>query len=112
MTRNAAAVERHEGTAPAAAAMQVLDLIGSSWMSQAIATAAELRLPDLIGDAGAVGLYWRMETRLRQDEARLGWLHGVTVMSWMPTESATIVAMTLLRLLHNRCPVDGYNVLL
>ena len=40
------------------------------------------------------------------------WLHGVTVMSWMPTESATIVAMTLLRLLHNRCPVDGYNVLL
>ena len=54
MTRNAAAVERHEGTAPAAAAMQVLDLIGSSWMSQAIATAAELRLPDLIGDAKAV----------------------------------------------------------
>lgn len=25
-----------------------------------------------------VGLYWRMEKRLRSDEARLGWLHGVT----------------------------------
>ena len=32
----------------------------------------------VLGDAGAVGLYWRLETRLRQDEARLGWLHGVT----------------------------------
>lgn len=26
----------------------------------------------------AVGLYWRMEKRLRADEARLRWLHGVT----------------------------------
>lgn len=26
----------------------------------------------------AVGLYWRMEKRLRFDEARLEWLHGVT----------------------------------
>jgi biofilm PGA synthesis N-glycosyltransferase PgaC len=26
----------------------------------------------------AVGLYWRMEKRLRSDEARLGWLHGVS----------------------------------
>jgi cellulose synthase/poly-beta-1,6-N-acetylglucosamine synthase-like glycosyltransferase len=26
----------------------------------------------------AVGLYWRMEKRLRGDEARLGWLHGVS----------------------------------
>jgi poly-beta-1,6-N-acetyl-D-glucosamine synthase len=25
-----------------------------------------------------VGLYWRMEKRLRSDEARLGWLHGVS----------------------------------
>lgn len=34
------------------------------------------------GDASvrpqAVGLYWRMEKRLRFDEARLEWLHGVT----------------------------------
>ncbi len=31
-------------------------------------------------DAGAhsVGLYWKMEKRLRFDEARLGWLHGVS----------------------------------
>lgn len=26
----------------------------------------------------ATGLYWRIEKRLRIDEARLGWLHGVT----------------------------------
>lgn len=33
------------------------------------------------GDGGTpqgVGLYWRLEKRLRADEARLGWLHGVT----------------------------------
>lgn len=30
------------------------------------------------GDAPGVGLYWRMEKRLRADEAELGWLHGVS----------------------------------
>lgn len=30
------------------------------------------------GTPHAVGLYWRMEKRLRGDEARLGWLHGVS----------------------------------
>jgi len=29
-------------------------------------------------DAQGVGLYWKMEKRLRFDEARLGWLHGVS----------------------------------
>jgi poly-beta-1,6-N-acetyl-D-glucosamine synthase len=30
------------------------------------------------GHAPGVGLYWRMEKRLRADEAELGWLHGVS----------------------------------
>ncbi|HEY0505289.1 MAG TPA: glycosyltransferase family 2 protein [Lysobacter sp.] len=30
------------------------------------------------GGGEGVGLYWRMEKRLRADEARLGWLHGVS----------------------------------
>ena len=30
------------------------------------------------GTGEGVGLYWRMEKRLRADEARLGWLHGVS----------------------------------
>lgn len=30
------------------------------------------------GSGEGVGLYWRMEKRLRSDEARLGWLHGVS----------------------------------
>lgn len=30
------------------------------------------------GTGEGVGLYWRMEKRLRCDEARLGWLHGVS----------------------------------
>ena len=30
------------------------------------------------GTGEGVGLYWRMEKRLRSDEARLGWLHGVS----------------------------------
>lgn len=30
------------------------------------------------GSGEGVGLYWRMEKRLRADEARLGWLHGVS----------------------------------
>lgn len=29
-------------------------------------------------DAPGVGLYWKMEKRLRADEAELGWLHGVS----------------------------------
>ena len=33
---------------------------------------------DGTADADGVGLYWRMEKRLRCDEARLGWLHGAT----------------------------------
>lgn len=37
------------------------------------AVSGELRID---GDGG--GLYWRIETRLRADEARLGWLHGVS----------------------------------
>lgn len=33
----------------------------------------------LIGEGvGNPGLYWKMETRLRSDEARLGWLHGAS----------------------------------
>jgi cellulose synthase/poly-beta-1,6-N-acetylglucosamine synthase-like glycosyltransferase len=38
------------------------------------AVAGELEL----GDSGHVGLYWKMERRLREGEARLGWLHGVS----------------------------------
>jgi len=38
------------------------------------AVAGELEL----GDSGHVGLYWKMERRLREAEARLGWLHGVS----------------------------------
>ena len=30
------------------------------------------------GTGEGVGLYWRMEKRLRSDEAKLGWLHGVS----------------------------------
>jgi cellulose synthase/poly-beta-1,6-N-acetylglucosamine synthase-like glycosyltransferase len=30
------------------------------------------------GAAAGVGLYWRLEKQLRRDEARLGWLHGVS----------------------------------
>lgn len=33
---------------------------------------------DGAGAAAGVGLYWRLERRLRSDEARLGWLHGVS----------------------------------
>lgn len=36
------------------------------------AVSGELRID------GGGGLYWRIETRLRADEARLGWLHGVS----------------------------------
>ncbi len=33
---------------------------------------------DAPGRAADIGLYWRIETRLRESEARLGWLHGVS----------------------------------
>jgi poly-beta-1,6-N-acetyl-D-glucosamine synthase len=43
------------------------------------AVSGELMIADTGGsDAPGVGLYWRMEKRLREDEARLGWLHGVS----------------------------------
>jgi len=42
------------------------------------AVSGELIINQGDGSAGDVGLYWRMEKRLRHDEARLGWLHGVT----------------------------------
>lgn len=42
------------------------------------AVTGELIIRQVDGTAGSVGLYWRMEKRLRHDEARLGWLHGVT----------------------------------
>jgi glycosyltransferase involved in cell wall biosynthesis len=34
--------------------------------------------PDTAGRAADIGLYWRIETTLRESEARLGWLHGVS----------------------------------
>jgi biofilm PGA synthesis N-glycosyltransferase PgaC len=40
------------------------------------AVTGELRIEADCG--GQPSLYWRMETRLRADEARLGWLHGVS----------------------------------
>lgn len=33
---------------------------------------------DVSGRAADIGLYWRIETALRENEARLGWLHGVS----------------------------------
>ena len=33
---------------------------------------------DASGRAADIGLYWRIETALRENEARLGWLHGVS----------------------------------
>lgn len=33
---------------------------------------------DASGRAADIGLYWRIETALRANEARLGWLHGVS----------------------------------
>jgi glycosyltransferase involved in cell wall biosynthesis len=34
--------------------------------------------PDTAGRAADIGLYWRIETALRESEAQLGWLHGVS----------------------------------
>lgn len=38
----------------------------------------ELMIDPQAGGAHDIGLYWRIEKRLRHDEALLGWLHGVT----------------------------------
>lgn len=42
------------------------------------AVAGELRIRDVDGGEGDLGLYMRIECRLRHDEATLGWLHGVS----------------------------------
>lgn len=43
------------------------------------AVSGELEIaPSASCEAPQIGLYWRMERRLRADEAMLGWLHGVT----------------------------------
>ena len=42
------------------------------------AVAGELRIRDAHGGEGDLGLYWRIERRLRHDESTLGWLHGVS----------------------------------
>jgi hypothetical protein len=43
------------------------------------AVSGELAIaPDAAGRAADIGLYWRIETMLRESEARLGWLHGVS----------------------------------
>ena len=46
------------------------------------AVSGELVILDTVADTDQQiqegGLYWRMEKRLRADEARLGWLHGVS----------------------------------
>lgn len=42
------------------------------------AVAGELRIRDAHGGQGDLGLYMRIERRLRHDESTLGWLHGVS----------------------------------
>lgn len=42
------------------------------------AVAGELQLRAAQGGSGDLGLYWRIERRLRHDEAAAGWLHGVS----------------------------------
>ncbi|MFC3549812.1 glycosyltransferase family 2 protein [Lysobacter cavernae] len=42
------------------------------------AVSGDLVLEPATGAGHEVGLYWRMEKALRADEARLGWLHGVS----------------------------------
>lgn len=37
-----------------------------------------IEAPDPASVPHDIGLYWRMEKKLRADEAQLGWLHGVT----------------------------------
>jgi cellulose synthase/poly-beta-1,6-N-acetylglucosamine synthase-like glycosyltransferase len=42
------------------------------------AVSGELMIESTPGAAADIGLYWRMEKTLRESEARLGWMHGVT----------------------------------
>ena len=42
------------------------------------AVAGELQIRDAHGGQGDLGLYMRIERRLRHDESTLGWLHGVS----------------------------------
>jgi len=43
------------------------------------AVSGELLIESAVaGGVADIGLYWRIETRLRESEARLGWLHGVS----------------------------------
>lgn len=42
------------------------------------AVSGELVIEGAPGAAADIGLYWRMEKALRDGEARLGWLHGVS----------------------------------
>ncbi len=42
------------------------------------AVAGELQIRDAHGGSGDLGLYMRIERRLRHDESALGWLHGVS----------------------------------
>ncbi|MGN6313514.1 MAG: glycosyltransferase family 2 protein [Rhodanobacteraceae bacterium] len=42
------------------------------------AVSGELVIESAPGTAADIGLYWRMEKTLRESEARLGWLHGVS----------------------------------
>lgn len=42
------------------------------------AVSGELMIESAEGTATDIGLYWRMEKALREHEARLGWMHGVT----------------------------------
>ncbi|HXS72812.1 MAG TPA: glycosyltransferase family 2 protein [Rhodanobacteraceae bacterium] len=42
------------------------------------AVSGELMIESARAGTGDIGLYWRMEKMLRENEARLGWLHGVS----------------------------------
>ena len=42
------------------------------------AVSGELMIESAPGAVADIGLYWRMEKALREGEARLGWLHGVS----------------------------------
>lgn len=42
------------------------------------AVSGELVIESAPGTAADIGLYWRMEKALRDNEARLGWVHGVS----------------------------------
>lgn len=42
------------------------------------AVSGELMIESAQGAAADIGLYWRMEKALREHEARLGWMHGVS----------------------------------